>query len=266
MKTRLPFIVIFSFASLFSTIFAQESYQYQESDSTIFTQGNPQNSDSTILSQVKSQKSEGRSISQWGLGCFYGISAARVVGEGLLKKYFTPTSARRLVIGQPFGFEVEDIFMGHFGLSLGLRYHHLGQNTAKQRVMFIDDIYPHDFQTTAEISYLSFPVILKGGFAKERFWAFLCLGGVGQITVNKNLSWKIDGYEAVPGSQRMPEIETKWTTSSYILGFETGIKLRKNGLYVSVNGLYGRKSFASGLEGSAIHQSAEICLGYRRFL
>jgi hypothetical protein len=237
MRARLLFIVVLSSLSFFPTIFAQGD----------------------------SLKTKPYPVSQWGLSCFYGISAARVEGDGLLEKYFTPTSTRRLVIGQPFGLEVQNIFLNHFGISMGLRYHHLGQNTGKTRVMFVDDIFPHDFQTSAEYSYLSMPIILKGGLVKERYWAFVCIGGVGQVTLQDNVSWKIDGRDATPGSSRMPEITSKWTTTSYILGFETGIKIHNNGFYLMGNGLYGRSSFASGLDGTAIHQSVELCLGYRRF-
>ncbi len=237
MRARILFIAVVCSAPFFPGIFAQE---------------NP-------------KKIMPTSGSQWGVSCFYGISSARVVGDGLLKKYFAPTSAKRFAMGQPFGIEMQNVLWGHVGLSLGLRYHHLGQNTGKKRVMFIDDIFPHDFQTTAEYSYLSLPVILKGGIVKDRYWAFMCMGGVGHITLHEEVSWNIDGREATPGSERMPEIHSKMTSSSFIVGFETGIKLHNNGLYIMGNGLYGRNSFVYGLEGTAIHQSVEICLGYRRF-
>jgi hypothetical protein len=206
------------------------------------------------------------SIPQIGVGCFYGISASRVIGEGLRKTYFTPTSSTQYVIGQPYGFEVEGIFSGHFGIASGFRCQHLGQNTKKRQVMFSDDIYTHDFQTTAEISYFSVPLIFKGGFSKEKYWTLVRLGAVGQITTREKLSWQIDENDVAPGSPRMPAMTVKSTTSSFLIGFETGIKFKKNGVYLLGDLFQGSTSFAYGLPGSAILQTAEFFIGYRRFL
>jgi hypothetical protein len=200
-----------------------------------------------------------------GLACFYGISTSRVIGEGLRKTYFAPTSNTQRVFGQPFGMEVEGMLSDYFGIASGFRMQHFGQNTKNRQVMFRDDIYPHDFQATAEVSYFSVPLILKGGLMKKAYWALIRIGGIGQIVTSQKISWQIDGNEASPGSERMPVVTIKPTTASYLLGIESGIKFNRNGLYIVGDLFYGTKSFAYGLPGSAIMQAAEFSLGYRRF-
>ena len=200
-----------------------------------------------------------------GLSCFYGISASRVIGEGLRKTYFAPTSSTQMVIGQPFGIELEGVYYGHFGLASGFRWHQFGQNTKPREVMFRDDIYTHEFQTTAEISYFSVPFILKGGLMKENYWAFVRLGAIGQIATGENLDWQIDGHDVKPGSPRMPAVVVNSTTSSYLLGGESGVRFGRNGFFLLGDLFYGRNSFVSGLPGKAIMQAAEFFLGYRRF-
>jgi hypothetical protein len=200
-----------------------------------------------------------------GLSGFYGVSFSRIVGDGLRKTYFAPTSGTQMVVGQPFGIEMEGAFSSYFCLASGFRCQHVGQNTKKRQVMFKDDIFAHDFQTTAEITYLGIPFILKGGLMKERFWAFVRLGAIGQLSMSEKLVWQIDGNSAAPGSERMPAMSVNPTTSSYLLGGETGVKIGRNGFFLLGDLLYGRKSFSSGLPGTAVMQAAELFVGYRRF-
>jgi hypothetical protein len=244
MKTRVIVIAVLIIYSLFWVTQAQVQVHPQPSKAQLKTHSN---------------------LYQITLSCFYGISASRVIGEGLRKTYFEPTSGKQMVIGQPWGVEVEGVFSGYFGIASGFRHQHMGQNTKKRIVMFSDDIYLHDFQTTAEISYLSVPLILKGGIMKEKYWAFVRLGGEGQLMTGEKLSWQIDGKDAFPGSARMPAMTINPTTSSFLLGCEAGIKYNKNGFYLLGDLFYGRKSFAYGLPGTAVTQSGEFFVGYRRF-
>jgi hypothetical protein len=202
---------------------------------------------------------------QFGLSGIYGISSAEVAGDGLLYKYFAPTSSLRPVVAKPFGIEAEVLFKNWIGLSLGLRYQKLGQNTAEQQVMFADDIFTHTFKSTSEISYIGVPALLKIGYAQERFWAFARAGAVGQLLYNSKSVWQIDGYEAYPGSVRMPSVNFHGSTSSYLLGLEAGIRWGRNGFFLMGDYLNGKSSFASDLSGNVYHKAGEIFIGYRRF-
>jgi hypothetical protein len=199
------------------------------------------------------------------VGGFFGGSTSFIKSDGLLKSYFTPTTKIEEVIGQPFGVEVEGLINKYIGVSLGLRYQKLGQNTGKQQVMFADDIFTHDFQTTAEMEYLCLPAILKAGLMTKRYWTFLRFGVMEMTILNSKLEWRIDGQAVTPGSDRMPAIELQETTSSYIGGFESGVKFGKNGIFLMADYIYGRTAIATGLSGSPFHRATEVLIGYKRF-
>jgi hypothetical protein len=188
-----------------------------------------------------------------------------VVGEGLRQKYFAPTASRRLAMGQPYGFEAEFLMRKYFGIAIGIRHQVAGQNTATRQVMFSDDLYVHEFQSTAEISYLCAPLVLKAGISQSTFWAFARFGCAGLIAMNKNLSWQIDGKMVSPGSNRMPAVTVQPTTTTYLLGIEAGIKHGNNGVFLVGDLSQGRRSLTYGLPGTAIAQVAEFSGGYRRF-
>jgi hypothetical protein len=129
-----------------------------------------------------------------------------------------------------------------------------------------DDIFTHDFKTTAEISYLGVPLIVKGGIMRTKYWVFARLGITGQVSINENLTWQIDGKDLTPGSPRMPDMIVRPTATHYLVGGETGVKFGKNGFFLLGDLFYGTKSFAYGLPGTAVMQAAEFFIGYRRFI
>jgi hypothetical protein len=195
----------------------------------------------------------------------YGASVSYIEADGLFDSYFAPTSKIEHVIGRPFGVEIGVQFKKYFGVSVGLRTQKLGQNTGEQKVMFADDIFTHDFRTTAEMRYIAGTAIFKAGYSAPSYWAFLRIGGMGQLNMSSKLDWKIDGRSATPGSQRMPAVEVRPTTSSYVAGFESGYRYCNHGIFLLADCIYGRRSMADGLSGKAYHRALEVFLGYRFF-
>jgi hypothetical protein len=195
----------------------------------------------------------------------YGASISYIEADGLFDSYFAPTSKIEHVIGRPFGVEVGVQFKKYFGVSVGLRTQKLGQNTGEQKVMFADDIFTHDFRTTAEMRYFAGSSILKAGYSAPSYWAFLRIGGMGHLSISSKLDWKIDGQSATPGSQRMPAVEVRSTTSSYVAGFESGYRYFNHGIFLLADFIYGRTMMADGLSGSPYHRALEIFIGYRYF-
>jgi hypothetical protein len=116
------------------------------------------------------------------------------------------------------------------------------------------------------MKYIAAPLILKAGISTPHYWALLRLGGMGQLNFDSKLEWVIDGRNAIPGSDRMPAVTIRQTTSSYIGGLEAGIRFGNNGLFLMSDYIYGRTKIASGLSGSAYHRAFELFFGYRRFL
>lgn len=202
-------------------------------------------------------------ITMSGMG---GVSVSFIEADGLFDNYFAPTSKIENVIGAPFGIEIGACFKKHFGISVGLHSQKLGQNTGEQKVMFVDDIFTHDFQTTAEMHYIAAPVIVKLGYSASRYWAFLRLGGMGQLSVSSELDWKIDGRSASPGSPRMPSVTVRETTSSYVGGLEAGYRIGNHGIFLLADIVYGRRSLADGLSGDVFHRALEMFIGYRFFI
>jgi hypothetical protein len=203
---------------------------------------------------------------QIALSGFYGSSVSYIEADNLFEKYFAPTTAVENVIGQPFGIEIDAQFKKYFGIGVGLHGQKLGQNTAKREVMFVDDIFTHELETIAEMTYIAAPLVFKIGFSAPSFWTFLRIGGMGQALVSSTLDWKIDNKSVLPGSTRMPAVTVRETTSSYLAGFEAGYRIHRHGVFLLADALYGRTAIAAGLPGTAHHRALEILLGYRLFI
>jgi hypothetical protein len=202
---------------------------------------------------------------RFSLGLLGGASQSNIAADGLLASYFAPTPNIERIIGPALGLEYE-VRIGRFAaVSLGARYQVRGENTKKTAIVFDDDIFPHDLSTTADIQYLTFPFVVKGGISGSVGWIFLKAGISASMMVGNKLSWVIDGRGATPGSVHMPLVGISGNDAGVLGGCEAGVSLGSHAFFVSGEYQYGLNSISSDLSGHAYNRATEVTVGYRYF-
>ena len=202
---------------------------------------------------------------RFSLGLAGGASQSSIAATGLLGSYFAPTTNIARIIGPALGLDGE-MRIGRFAaVSLGMQYQVRGQNTKKSAVVFEDDIFQHDLATTAELRYLAFPLVVKGGISGPMGWIFCKAGITGSYLLGSTLSWVIDDREAVPGSTHMPLVGIHGNDFGLLGGCEAGLSFGRHAFFVSGEYLYGLTSISSDLTGNAFNRATEVTVGYRYF-
>ncbi|HUI93415.1 MAG TPA: outer membrane beta-barrel protein [Chitinivibrionales bacterium] len=195
-----------------------------------------------------------------------GASQSSIAADSLLASYFAPNASVVHIIGPAIGLDYE-IRIGRFAaVSLGTEYQVRGENTNKTAVMFTDDIFQHDLATTAELRYLAFPLVVKGGYCGPAGWIYAKAGVTGSWLLGSTLKWLIDGREATPGSTHMPYVGIYGNDFGVLGGLEAGMSFGRHGFFVSGEYLYGLTSISSDLSGTAFNRATEVTVGYRFFI
>lgn len=186
--------------------------------------------------------------------------------EGQMKAFMEPTSDVLRVTAPALGAGLDLMLGNYLGIETGLGYMRMGQSTEKTTVTLMDDPYRHDFESHVYLDYITVPLLLKGGVRKGFFSLFLRFGIQPSIMTGEDVEWIIDGNSLKHGGTRMPDV----TMSSWIVplrfGGEIGFHLRKNGLFLVGDYIYGFSDMGNGVNGDLFCRAYGASLQYRREL
>lgn len=199
------------------------------------------------------------------IGAIGGISFSHVDSDSLMETFFEPTSNVEPINAAVFGAHFGVHPSRFLGFSIGIQYEKKGQKTTPTRVTFADDIFEHDFESMTILNYVAVPVVVKGGYAEDRFWAFARAGVVPSRLAGHEFVWLVDDREVRKGSNRMPSVQASWYDVSLLGGVEIGIRFARFGVFVCGDYEHGVKRIAEGLSGGAFNRSFLTYAGYRFF-
>lgn len=199
------------------------------------------------------------------IGAVGGISFSHVVSDSLMESFFEPTSNVEPINAAVFGAHFGARLNRFLGFSVGLQYEKKGQKTTPTKVTFADDIFEHDFESMTILNYVAVPVVVRGGYGEDRFWAFVRGGIVPSRLAGHDFVWVIDDREVGKGSNRMPSVQASWYDVSLLGGLEVGIRFARSGIFVCGDYEHGLKRIAEGLSGGAYNRSFLTYAGYRFF-
>jgi hypothetical protein len=180
-----------------------------------------------------------------------------------MKMFFAPTSKTQNVIAPVTGLEAELNTGAGVLLLGGIRYYKKGQNSLAAKVYFQDDLYLHDFSSTAELTYVACPLAVKGGVNKYGIYCHGKLGLTPARIFSDSVSWTIDGQAARPGSMRVPEIKISWWDVAVVYGLEAGYSLGENTFFIACDWENGLNSIGLKMPGTAFNRSTAFVFGYR---
>ncbi len=192
-----------------------------------------------------------------------GVTNSHIVSTKHLDYYFAPTSQVKHKISTNVQIEYEISYAHIIGFACGLHFQKVGQYTEKTTVEIQNDPFLHDFESRAEIFYVSVPFNIKLGYLLRSHWLAVRFGPVVSYQGDYKVHWKID-------DQINTAITPKVSISSYdvrlLWGMEYGVKFKNNGIFCYTNYQYGVKDIVhSEISGNAYNHLWNYTIGYKRF-
>lgn len=193
------------------------------------------------------------------VGPHFGFTASRFTGSSEYKSLIEPTPASREAWTAPsYGAFITARWRSGISLTFSPRYESYGVDTREETVSFPDNPFPHTLESSTELGYDVWPLLLGFGWFNARQHFQIQLGTYAAFLDHADINWTVDGQ---PYPNR-PQPNVRETQTGWILATEYGLRMGPGELILGMETQRQAHSLMGGLPGTVKAQSARLSLAY----